>query len=160
MRRRVVLGALAAVLLLPLEFTPGAAQTAPLRRMPKRSASERRDKLGFACISERLLPDEQEVRPSLCDVVLDRPIKRRRALAPITAATTDRLRHAPWRQSARRPAPASNFAAPKGPIAFRLGGVKHYQGWVASKSIFEWRRAMEHKTLSDLGHVADLPPGA
>ena len=30
MRRRAVLGALAAVLLLPLEFTPGAAQTAPL----------------------------------------------------------------------------------------------------------------------------------
>ena len=30
MRRRVVLGALAAVLLLPLGFTPGAAQTASL----------------------------------------------------------------------------------------------------------------------------------
>ena len=30
MRRRVVLGALSAVLLLPLGFTPGAAQTAPL----------------------------------------------------------------------------------------------------------------------------------
>jgi len=62
------------------------------------------------------------------------------------------------RPGAGRPAPASNFAAPKRPIAFRLGGVKHYRGWVASKSILGWRRAMEHKTLSDLGHVADFVP--